>query len=698
LPIDPSTAFVSYAREDLELVLRLTKDLKAKGAKVWMDKLDIRLGQRWELEVESALNGCSRMLVIVSPASVASRNVLAEAAFAIDEGKEVIPVLIQECKIPFRLRPFQYADLSSDYSSGLDELLANLMASAAATDIDEQARLEDERKQAAAEQARLEQKERERKATEEKARQEQLERLRVAAEQARLAEERGRRAAEQARLELEERERKATEEKTRQEELERQRIAEQARLEGERKQAAAEQARLEQEERERKATEEKARQEEQEGQRIAAEQARLEAAYRAAVVEQAQVEKERKPLEEMIAVVPGAAKRWKPVMGAVLLSLALGSAYALPEFSSFLGLGSPLLNFFGYAVLIAIMPSAVAWIVAGRLQDRVGPFRIALVGGVLFSIGLFLYGFLHHSLSGPLPFVVICSLGAGAGMAVTVPAIAKCFPRRRGLPVGMAIAASGGGSIMIWLQARLFIYTFHFAGTVMFLAVIFLAMTLTGAFLLRNPLTSSAPIGGMASGVTQAAPMYDFSPGEMLRTRTFWWMWTAYALVVVAASCSIVMSPGVIFMSSGVNKFLMAIGSIAGAVGSGWISDRVGRLRILRLSIGVALAILLLWAMGLYFAWIVTSFVLYACFGAVSSINASAAPDFWGTKNAGINYGLLRSAAAVAGISSAILVLLYQHVYSSRPYFLRLAVLCGVALVCSWLARSPQISEEHQNA
>lgn len=82
LPNDPSAAFVSYSREDLDFVLRLTKDLKAKGAKVWMDKLDIRPGQRWEIEVEGALNVCSRMLVIVWAASVASKNVLAEAAYA----------------------------------------------------------------------------------------------------------------------------------------------------------------------------------------------------------------------------------------------------------------------------------------------------------------------------------------------------------------------------------------------------------------------------------------------------------------------------------------------------------------------------------------------------------------------------------------------------------------------------------------
>ena len=156
VPIDPSAAFVSYAREDLEFVMRLAKDLKEKGAKVWMDKLDIRPGQRWEFEVESALNGCSRMLVIVSPASVTSKNVLAEAAYAIDEGKEVIPVLIQECKIPFRLRPFQYADFSSDYAAGLDELLATLTTSVDGTEgaASESVQPETERKHADA--ARLE--------------------------------------------------------------------------------------------------------------------------------------------------------------------------------------------------------------------------------------------------------------------------------------------------------------------------------------------------------------------------------------------------------------------------------------------------------------------------------------------------------------------------------------------------------------
>lgn len=71
--------------EDLEFALRLAKDLKKAGASVWMDKLDIRPGQLWERKVEEALRTCPRMLVILSPSSVNSRNVMAEVSFAMDQ-------------------------------------------------------------------------------------------------------------------------------------------------------------------------------------------------------------------------------------------------------------------------------------------------------------------------------------------------------------------------------------------------------------------------------------------------------------------------------------------------------------------------------------------------------------------------------------------------------------------------------------
>jgi len=126
LPIDPSTAFVSYSREDLEFTLRLTKDLKARGAKVWMDKVDIRAGQVWEQAIEDAVRVCRRMIVVLSPASVNSKRVKVEVSSAFDEDKEIIPVLLRDCEIPRSLRLFQYADFRSSYDDGLEELLASL--------------------------------------------------------------------------------------------------------------------------------------------------------------------------------------------------------------------------------------------------------------------------------------------------------------------------------------------------------------------------------------------------------------------------------------------------------------------------------------------------------------------------------------------------------------------------------------------
>jgi hypothetical protein len=92
--------FLSYAREDSDFARRLAADLKTlaadlktKGANVWLDQLDIQPGRPWDREVERALTICNEMLVILSPASVDSSNVMDEVAFALEERKRVIPVL-----------------------------------------------------------------------------------------------------------------------------------------------------------------------------------------------------------------------------------------------------------------------------------------------------------------------------------------------------------------------------------------------------------------------------------------------------------------------------------------------------------------------------------------------------------------------------------------------------------------------------
>ena len=126
---DDRRVFFSYARADAEFALRLAGDMRSAGVDLWIDQLDIPTGARWDQAVGEALKGCPRLLIILSPASVASQNVMDEVAFAIDENKTILPVLHRPCDIPFRLRRLQHLPFTDDYDKALTRLLTALAAS-----------------------------------------------------------------------------------------------------------------------------------------------------------------------------------------------------------------------------------------------------------------------------------------------------------------------------------------------------------------------------------------------------------------------------------------------------------------------------------------------------------------------------------------------------------------------------------------
>ena len=119
-------AFFSYAHQDAEFALRLAKDLRAGGAAVWIDRLDIKPGERWDQAIEDALAKCRQLILILSPSAVESTNVMDEVSLALEERKTVLPVIYRNCKIPFRLRRLQYVDLTLNYEAGLGRILETL--------------------------------------------------------------------------------------------------------------------------------------------------------------------------------------------------------------------------------------------------------------------------------------------------------------------------------------------------------------------------------------------------------------------------------------------------------------------------------------------------------------------------------------------------------------------------------------------
>jgi len=225
-------------------------------------------------------------------------------------------------------------------------------------------------------------------------------------------------------------------------------------------------------------------------------------------------------------------------------------------------------------------------------------------------------------------------------------------------------------------------------------------MTLVGALLLKNPPVGYRPPGwAPAPAAKAAATTYEFRPGETLRTPTFYFMWVAYALGTSAGlmviSQLVPFAKSMNIPSAALQTLTLIVGATGNASGrilSGWMSDAIGRLNVLRLMIGisaVAMPILYLTGSNVGLLYIMV-FVVYWCYGTQLSVNASTTSDFWGTKNAGINYGLLFTSWGVAGIiGPRIGGKLFDQYKDYKAAFYTAGVLAVVAFVFELMARRP---------
>jgi MFS transporter, OFA family, oxalate/formate antiporter len=406
--------------------------------------------------------------------------------------------------------------------------------------------------------------------------------------------------------------------------------------------------------------------------------------------------------------------RWWRVAGGLSMNLALGTLYGWSVFVA------PLESRFGWTraqtsnvFTIAVIVFALSFVLAGRLQDKYGPFWCSLAGGLLVSLGFFLCSFTENLMHFYLCFGVIGGLGNGFGYATPIPVMAKWFPDKRGLAVGLAVGGYGAGSAIFGPLAQLkLIPAYGLPATFQILAAIFLVMTVVGAFLLRNPppgwrpASLAAPNPGKPQAAT--APPADFTPSQMLRTPTFYFMWIAYALgcsaglMVISQLVPFARSVGIAASALATMTLVVgAVGNAGGRILSGWMSDRLGRINVLRVMLGIsALAMPALYASGSNVALLYAAvFVVYWCYGTQLSVNGVAAADFWGTRNAGINYGILFTAWGVAGIiGPRIAGVLYDRYRNYEAAFLTAGALAFVALIFELFARRPSGHSSHASA
>jgi OFA family oxalate/formate antiporter-like MFS transporter len=384
------------------------------------------------------------------------------------------------------------------------------------------------------------------------------------------------------------------------------------------------------------------------------------------------------------------------------MNLALGSLYAWSVFVL------PLEREFGWrrsdtswVYTIAIVTFALTFVAAGRIQDLKGPKICAFLGGLLVSGGFFLSSYTSSLLFLYLTFGVVVGLGNGFGYATPIPVASKWFPDKRGLVVGLMVGGYGAGSALLGPLAIRLISSVGWRPTFQILGVVFFVMTMIGTALLKNPPSGYRPPNWQPPSGNVASA--DYSTAEMLATPTFYLMWVAYCLGTTAGQMAISQlvpfagSAGLGALASTLVLPVSALGNAGGRILSGWMSDRFGRLATLKTMIlisAAAMPALVLWRQQPALFFILVA-VVYWCYGTQLSVFASTTADFYGTRNLGLNYGVLFTAWGAAGIlGPAIAGRAFDRFGDYRVAFFSAGVLALVALASLAVAKAPTKSDQ----
>lgn len=119
--------FISYSRVDVDFARQLAEALSNAGADVWIDIDDIPIGKKWSSAIQEGLNTSEVMLVVISPDSMASKNVEDEWQYFIDTQRAVITVRWRPAQMHYQLNRLQYADFYNiPFGTAFQRLLREL--------------------------------------------------------------------------------------------------------------------------------------------------------------------------------------------------------------------------------------------------------------------------------------------------------------------------------------------------------------------------------------------------------------------------------------------------------------------------------------------------------------------------------------------------------------------------------------------
>ncbi len=427
----------------------------------------------------------------------------------------------------------------------------------------------------------------------------------------------------------------------------------------------------------------------------------------------------------MVANMNMSTRGWTVTFAGLGINLALGVLYTWSVVAKALSLpaadGGKYLwtaQQANWPYAFAVGTFALMMVFAGRLQDRIGPRWVATAGGVLVGLGMMVAGKSPtHLEPGAFPYLMTLGFGlmtgSGIGLAYAsaTPAAVKWFAAsKKGLITGIVVGGFGLASVYTAPLTSYLIKTYGVPSTFTYLGIGFLAAIVVLAQLLNNPPVGFVPPGAYATSTSASAPKQtsrEYTWREMVRTPNFYVLWFMYAFAAFAGLMIIGHMAKIATLQLGATTATtmsyvlvatLAIGNFAGRPLSGLISDRIGRQKtMLGVFLLQAVMMLVLAKATTVPLLLGAAAVIGFSYGSNLTLFPATTYDFFGTKNGGVNYGLVFTAWGVGGVfgsqvAAAIVDASKTAALPTGSYALAYtiaAVLCILAAGMTFVAKAP---------
>ena len=298
----------------------------------------------------------------------------------------------------------------------------------------------------------------------------------------------------------------------------------------------------------------------------------------------------------------------------------------------------------------------------GWCADRFGPRPTVIVGGALFGVGTALGGAITELWHLYALYGGLSAAGMGAAWSPLVSTVSRWFDRKRGLAVGITVLGGGIGIFVIAPLTEFLIGQFGWRAAYLWLGAISGGSIVGSALLLvRTPADKGlAPYG--ASGRSTVPRTNIAATVAFVRDLRFWRMsltfglwWFAGAIVYVHIA-PFMLEKGLDSRAAALVFTLFGVGNCLGRVAAGVLSDRMGALRVYRLTIGASAALMSAFALadGAPGLLVLSCALGFAAGGALTQFTTVAVALF-GTASAGALMGAVLALVGLVGAGGPIL-------------------------------------------